>query len=126
MSEQLVRRVFDAFNAHDADAWAESMTPDGTFTSAYLGIDGRTYAGRDGLAEYFEEMGEQWSEYSMEVTRIESSGDRVVAVCRLHAVEPGTNVAVAPEQALVFELDGDKARSIVTVANVDEALGQLT
>ena len=125
MSEELVRRAFDAFNAHDADAWAEVMTPDGTFTSAYWGIDGRTYTGRDGLVEYFEEMGQQWSEYSMEITRIESSGDRIVAICRLHAIEPGTNVAVAPEQALVFELENGKARSIVTVPNVDEALAQL-
>ena len=126
MSEELVRRVFDAFNAHDPDAWAELMVPGGTFTSAFWGIDGRSYTGRDGLAEYFQEMGEQWASYSMEIIRVETSGDTVVAVCRLHAVEPDTNVAVAPEQALVFELDGDRARSVVTVANVDEALEMLS
>jgi hypothetical protein len=101
------------------------MTPDGTFQSAFWGIDGRTYTGRDVLAEYFQEMGEQWERYSMEILRIESAGDHVVAVCRLDAIEPDTNVAVAPEQALVFELEDGKARSIVTVANVDEALQTL-
>ena len=43
MSEDLVRRVFDAFNAHDPDAWAALMTPDGTFQSADE-IPGRSIA----------------------------------------------------------------------------------
>jgi uncharacterized protein (TIGR02246 family) len=124
MSEELVRRVFDAFNAHDADAWAAVMTPDGTFTSAYWGIDGRTY-GRDELADYFKQMGEQWDDFSMEIVRIETGGNKAVAVATLHATEPGTHVAVAPQQALVFEFDGDKAASVVTVPNVDDALKQL-
>lgn len=125
MSEDLVRRVLDAFNAHDADAWAALMTPDGTFRSAYWGIDGRTYTGRDGLAEYFEEMGEQWDEYSLELVRVEPGDGRSVAVAKLHATEPGTHVEVAPEQGFLFEFEGDRVASVTTIPNVDDALAEL-
>jgi uncharacterized protein (TIGR02246 family) len=125
MSEELVRKAFTAFNAHDAEAWAEIMTPDGTFTSAYWGIDGRTY-GRDQLADYFQQMGEQWDEFTMEIVRIEEGKGEAVAIATFHATEPGTQVAVAPEQALFFKFEGDKVASIVTIPNVQEALEQLS
>ena len=125
MSEAIVRRVIDAFNAHDADAFAAEMTADGTFTSAYWGIDGRTYTGRDGLAEYFKEMGEQWDQFALELERIESGGGKAVAVAKLNAKEHGTQVSVSPEQGFVFEFDGDKVTSVLTVPNVDDALALL-
>ncbi|HWI22304.1 MAG TPA: nuclear transport factor 2 family protein [Baekduia sp.] len=125
MREELVRKVFAAYNAHEADAWAALMTADGTFTSAYWGIDGRTYVGDQGLREYFEEMGDQWDEYSMDIVRIEQAGDLAVAVATLHATEPETHVEVAPEVALIFEFEGELISSVVTFANVDDALARL-
>ena len=125
MSEAIVRRVFDAYNAHDADAWAAEMTEDGTFTSAYWGIDGRTYVGRDGFAEYFEQMGEQWDEYRIEVERVETGGGKAVAVAKLHAKEHGTQVSVSPEQGFLFEFRDGKVLSVVTVPNLEDALSQL-
>jgi ketosteroid isomerase-like protein len=125
MSDEIVRRVVHAFNAHDADAFAAEMTDDGTFTSAYWGIDGRTYVGRDGLAEYFQEMGEQWEEYSLELERIEHGDGKAVAVARLNAKEPATQVSVSPEQGFLFEFRGDKVRSVVTYSDLAEAFEQL-
>lgn len=125
MSEETVRRVLDAFNAHDADAWAAEMTADGSFTSAYWGIDGRTYVGRDGLAEYFQQMGEQWDEYALELVRVESGIGKDVAVAKLIATEHGTQVSVAPEQGFLFEYRGEQVLSVVTYPNVEDALGQL-
>jgi ketosteroid isomerase-like protein len=125
MSEETVRRVIDAFNAHDADAWAAEMTQDGTFTSAYWGIDGRTYVGRDGFVEYFQQMGEQWETFALELERVEMSNGKAVAVAKLNAKEPGTQVSVSPEQGFLFEFRGDKVASVVTVPNLDDALSQL-
>ena len=125
MSEETVRRVLDAFNAHDADAWAAEMTADGSFTSAYWGIDGRTYVGRDGLTEYFQQMGEQWDEYALELVRVESGIGKDVAVAKLIATEHGTQVSVAPEQGFLFEYRGEQVLSVVTYPNVEDALGQL-
>lgn len=125
MSEAIVRRAIDAYNAHDADAFAAELTEDGTFTSAYWGIDGRTYVGRDGIVEYFREMAEQWEEYALELERVEMGDGKAVAVARLNAKEPGTQVSVSPEQGFVFEFRGDKVMSVVTVPNLDDALSQL-
>src|SRR3954471_16292870 len=119
MSDEIVRRVIDAFNAHDADAFAAELTEGGTFTSAYWGIDGPTYVGRDGLADYFQEMGEQWEEFALELERIESGNGKAVAVAKLNAKESGTQVAVSPEQGFLFEFRGDKVLSVVTIPNVD-------
>jgi ketosteroid isomerase-like protein len=124
MSEALVRAVFDAYNAQDAAAWAGLMTPGGTFESGYWGLDGRTYTVEE-FGDYFDQMREQWDDLSMEIDRIELAGDKAVAVATLHGTEHGTHVAVAPQQALVFEFEGDKVASIVTIPNVDDALAQL-
>lgn len=124
MSEALVRAVFDAYNAHDAEAWAALMTPGGTFESGYWGLDGRTY-GVDELGDYFAQMREQWDDLSMEIDRVEIAGGKAVAIVTLHATEHGTHVAVAPQQALLFQFEGDKVASIVTIPNVDDALAQL-
>jgi len=125
MNEAIVRRVFDAYNAHDADAWAAEMTEDGTFTSAYWGIDGRTYVGRDGLADYFSQMGEQWETFALELERVEMGNGKAVAVAKLNAKEPGTQVSVSPEQGFLFEFRGEKVLSVVTVPNLEDALSQL-
>jgi ketosteroid isomerase-like protein len=124
MSEALVRAVFDAYNAHDAEAWAALMTPGGTFESGYWGLDGRTY-GVDEFGDYFKQMREQWDDLSMDVDRIEIAGEKAVAVVTLHGTERGTHVAVAPQQALLFEFDAEKVAHIVTIPNVDDALAQL-
>jgi uncharacterized protein (TIGR02246 family) len=125
MSEAIVRRVFDAYNAHDADAFAAELTEDGTFTSAYWGMDGRTYVGRDGLVEYFEQMADQWDEYALELERVETAKEKAVAVARLNAKEHGTQVEVSPEQGFLFEFRGDKVVSVVTYPDLAEALAQL-
>lgn len=125
MKDEIVRRVIDAFNAHDADAFAADMTEDGTFTSAYWGIDGRTYVGRDGFAEYFRQMGEQWEEFSLELERVEHGDGKAVAVAKLNAKESGTHVSVSPEQGFLFEFRGDRVLSVVTVPNLQDALAQL-
>lgn len=127
MTEELVRRVIDAYNAHDADAWAAVMTPGGTFTSAYWGIDGRMYS-RDELGDYFQQMGEQWDKFSFELVRVEmGEGEgEAVAVATLHGTEHGTKVEVSPEQGLFFKFDGDKVASIVTIPNLPEALEKLS
>jgi hypothetical protein len=125
MSEATVRRVIDAYNAHDAEAFAAELTADGSFTSAYWGIDGRTYVALEGLVEYFKEMAEQWDEYSLELERIESADGRAVAVARLNAKEHGTQVSVSPEQGFLFEFSGDKVASVVTYPDLAEALSRL-
>lgn len=125
MGQETVRRVIDAFNAHDADAFAAEMTADGSFTSAYWGIDGRTYVGREGLAEYFKEMGEQWDEFALELERIESGDGKAVAVVKLNAKEHGTHVSVSPEQGLLFDFSGEKVTSVVTYPDLADALGQI-
>ena len=125
MSEQVVRRVIDAYNAHDADAFAAEMTGDGTFTSAFWGIDGRTYVGRDGLVEYFREMAEQWEHYALELERVEAGEGKAVAVAKLNAKEPGTQLSVSPEQGFLFEFRGEKVLSVVTYPDLAEALKQL-
>lgn len=125
MSEETVRRVIAAFNAHDPDAWAAEMTPEGTFTSAFWGIDGRTYTGRDGFAEYFRQMGEQWDDFSLELVRTQEGEGKILAIAKLNAKESGTQVSVSPEQGFLFQFDGDKVASMVTIPNVEDALERL-
>lgn len=126
MSEEAVRAFFDAYNRHDPDGLALLMTADGSFTSAYWGIDGRTYVGRDGMAEYFKEMGHMWERFEFELDRVEHGGDgRLVAVARFLATETGTEVSVATDQGLVFECRGERIASVLMVPDVDEALAQL-
>lgn len=51
---------------------------------------GGEFRGRAGAAQFFEGIGEQWEELQLDLDNIVSSGERVIALARLHGRLRGT------------------------------------
>jgi ketosteroid isomerase-like protein len=65
MSEQnveLLRRWFEAFNAHDIEAVIALCDPSGVLISAFAAVSGAVYRGHDGMRRYFGDLGNAWGD----------------------------------------------------------------
>ena len=112
MSQQNVavaKRVIDAYNERALDLLSELVTPDFEFFPAMLReVEGRSYRGRDGMAEYFEEAAETWEHTKVVAEEIRDLGDRVLALGRLFGRGRGSGIEVDMPQGSLSELRGTR------------------
>jgi ketosteroid isomerase-like protein len=79
-SAELVRRLYERFNARDFAA-RDLVADDFELYDPDL-PGGGVFRGPDGLADYLHEYADAWEEYRIEVEELRKVGDRVVALLR--------------------------------------------
>jgi ketosteroid isomerase-like protein len=77
-NEQVARRAYDAFSSGDFEALAALLHPEVEFESLLLEMEAGSYRGLEGAREYFESVREVFPDWSLEITRLDDFGDRVV------------------------------------------------
>jgi ketosteroid isomerase-like protein len=83
-----VRRFYAAWNASDLEGVLDAFDPDAEFWPVMVPLLSReVYRGHDGIARWFAELRERWSEVRAEPERIIERGERVVVIVRLVAAD---------------------------------------
>jgi ketosteroid isomerase-like protein len=100
---EIVRSMVEAFFADDPDqAWAY-FDPGAEYTSTF--IEGKTYAGLDGLLEYKATLNEIWVDWHPEDSRFVAVGeDRVVWLYRIVGYGKESGVPIDQPVAIVRTL----------------------
>lgn len=126
MSEQNLQAVqsgIDAFNAGDADRFAELATEDFVWSPALAGaVGGGPYVGRAGIDRYFAETSETWQRLRLEADGLRADGDVVVFLGRAVGRGVGSGADVEMPLAFVAEFRGGLIAKVATFLNHAAAL----
>ncbi len=84
---EIVRRVVDAANRRDADAFVATLSPDVEWEDAFFWTEGpRTFRGRAGVREWLNQVQEPWESLHLEAEEVTDASDgRFIVGFRLTA-----------------------------------------
>jgi ketosteroid isomerase-like protein len=85
-SQQLVERLFDAFNRRDAATIVDLCDDRMEFFAVTAEEAGRTnpYVGKEGLSSYLEDVARIWEELLITPTEVEQQGDSLIVRGRVY------------------------------------------
>jgi ketosteroid isomerase-like protein len=131
MSQQNVdaaRRMFEAWNRGDVDAWLQSFHPEIEWFSEVAGRlegDATVYRGRDQMRRFWEEWRTVW-ETTIEISELRDLGGNGVALGRVLTHGSGSGVDLEIPVAYVAEFEDGlvrKARAYLDQNKALEAVG---
>jgi hypothetical protein len=116
---ELVRRLIEAFEARDIDAFVSAHHADAEVRNLRSQIVG-PYRGHSGIRHMAEETFDMAPDYAIQIEQIRDCGSRVLLLGR----QGGTVGGVPMDQVLaeLFEITAGKVASSQDFATVDEAL----
>ena len=79
---QVVTQAYEAFSRGDIPALLEMMGDDVSWEVTEILPQGGSFAGRDGVGEFFAGVAREWPELEVEIEDMVASGDHVVGVGR--------------------------------------------
>jgi ketosteroid isomerase-like protein len=84
----VVRRLFEAFAARDAEALLELVAPEIEFfgPTAMVLNEGRCYRGHEGMKRYMRDAQMLWEELRLEPRKLREVGNHVVVLGRVRAL----------------------------------------
>jgi ketosteroid isomerase-like protein len=89
-TEALARRAFDLWNSDDADGWLAMLDPSIEFQPAGIFPElGPVFYGHEGMLEFTRKLREPFTDFRVEVEKIETREDRGVATIRFWATGEG-------------------------------------
>jgi ketosteroid isomerase-like protein len=104
-SEEIITRMYRAWNSGDMDALADVFDAEVEVRPALSTFLASTvYRGHDGVAAWYAETFEPWAELTAEPQRFVDAGERTVVVVGLHARVPGGEVDLDAEIAHVVTI----------------------
>jgi ketosteroid isomerase-like protein len=110
---EIVKRVIDAVNRRDLDAYDDLVTPDFEWFVPRT-VEGDGYLGREGTESYFGEISDTWEEFRAIAEEYRDLGDRVLLLGRFEGRGKGSGVPVDAPMAVVYDFrDGKISRSRV-------------
>jgi uncharacterized protein len=91
----VVKEVFAAFAARDAERVVAALDPDVVFIAVTGGILGRTepYRGHEGMREYFRDVERVWDELILSPGEFEEVGDAILVTGRVSARSPARTIS---------------------------------
>ena len=91
----VVREVYAAFAARDAERVEAVLDPDVVFIAVTGGIIGRTepYRGHEGMREYFRDVARVWDELVLAPHEFEEVGDAILVTGRVSARSPSRMIS---------------------------------
>src|SRR5436305_12523307 len=109
---EIVKRMTDAFNRRDVDAWMECATPDCELLPAMpRAVERAGYRGLTGVETYVGEITESWEEYRLVPDEFRDLGDSVLMLGRIEVRGKGSGTPVdAPFGAISEFRDGKVLR----------------
>ncbi len=116
----VVKEQWDAFVA-SGEVDLESLDEDVVVTDHDI-PDATPYHGINGYVRWLENWGDAWESWSAEPEEFIEVADRVVVVLRVRARGKGSGVEVDRQDAIVYELEGDKQRRIDYFNNKADAI----
>jgi uncharacterized protein len=125
MSEEnveIARRVMDAWNRGDYDAWIEAFDRDCEFRPPRSQLEGQTYRGHDGLRRYLHDLTEEWEQVRFALNDVRDVGDQVVVLFQWHARGRASGVELDLPIGLVGKVREGKIAEARFFSDPDEAL----
>jgi ketosteroid isomerase-like protein len=112
---EIAKRVIDAFNRRNLDAYDDLFTPDFEWFPAFPGtVEGDGYLGREGTERYLEEISDTWGEFRAIAEEYRDLGDRVLLLGRFEGRGKGSGVPVDAQLGTLYDFrDGKMLRSRV-------------
>jgi ketosteroid isomerase-like protein len=127
---ETVRRLVDAWNADDLDAFLAELAPDVEWRPAIQpGLEGKAaaYLGHDGARQIWrQDRGEAWERLTNQPQELRDLGDSVLALGQIDLVARVTGIEFSQEVGEVFDLRAGKVvriRDFLTHAEALEAAG---
>ena len=119
---EIVRRVYEAFNARDADAAVEHMSPRFSFQSEFGALSGRRYEGQAGFRDHLRDMADVWATFEVEPYEIEAVGDAVIVAYRERAIGRGSGIEVEAHGYELWRFEHGQLVSFQNYASKERAL----
>ena len=111
---EIINRSWDAVQTGNREQVramaAELVHPECEWTPLLSGVDGRTYHGPDGMAEFFEEWLDSFVPAYQDREFEELDGGAVLATCRLTVEGRESGVGLDREIALIAEFEDGRLR----------------
>jgi uncharacterized protein (TIGR02246 family) len=118
---EVVQRLIAALSERDAEGYVALCTPDVQMVSPVAAIEGTT-VGSEGIRQFFSGLKEAWSEFRVDVERIQAVGDnQVLALLEMTAVSEG-GVPLAQPLSSVYDLAEGRLRRVRVYLDRVEAL----
>ncbi|HEX8856819.1 MAG TPA: nuclear transport factor 2 family protein [Thermoleophilaceae bacterium] len=118
-TEEISRRMLEAFNAQDLDAMLELYAPDAEVVPVRGALEGIVYRGHEGVRELERESAATWSERRLEDDSVEVRGDKALMLGRLSM--RGRASGALTEQRAAFALHVRDGRIARLATHFDEA-----
>ncbi len=119
---ELAKRLVDAFNEKDLEAFAALTTPDFEWTTSMTAVEGEVFWGREGIETYFERMREAWEEFLSIGSEYRDLGERVLFIGRVQGQGRGSGVPVDAALGILFDFRGGKISRSRSYLDHGEAL----
>jgi ketosteroid isomerase-like protein len=111
-SIQVVRQALDAVGRRDLPAVLEHVDAD-IELRPLLSVWPRTYRGREGIEQWWEDVGELWEEFRLETEGFRDVGGGTLVVrMRWRGQARGSSAEVEGPAAAVVRFQGDKVASV--------------
>ncbi|MGH2979659.1 MAG: nuclear transport factor 2 family protein [Solirubrobacterales bacterium] len=122
----LVRRLFEAFAARDADTLLEIVDPQIEFfgPTATVLNEGRCYRGHEGMRRYLRDVEMLWLELDLEPQQVREAGNHVVALGRVHA-RAHDGLEIDTPAAWMWRVEGGRITWGCVYGDPDEMPGSL-
>ena len=98
----LARRMWDAFNRRDLEAWLEGFDPEVEWHTAREDPDAGVHHGRPGLMGYAEQWLDAYDDLRVDPVEVIDAGDEVLVWIRVTGRGGASGIAVDMEQAQVL------------------------
>jgi hypothetical protein len=123
---ELLRRLIEAFNARDIEAFIPYCDPQVEFHSAFAAVGGAVYHGHDGLRKWDRDLQDLWGgEIRVDPEAYFDLGEHTLAFYLLHGRGRQSGADVAMPVALVVRWRDNLAVYLKGYAHKEDALGDL-
>ena len=120
---EIVKSGIDAFNRRDVDAFAEVTTVDfEMFPALARTVEGGSYRGREGIDNYFRDLGDTWEEARIFGDEFRDLGGRVLMLGRLEGRGKGSGVPVNAQLGTLNDFRDGKMSRVRTYLDHGDAL----
>ncbi len=119
---EVVKRLVDAFNERDIDAFAEITTPDFEWTTSMAAVENEVFWGREGIDTYFARVRDAWDEFLALADDYRDLGDRVLWQGRVEARGLGSGAPVSAPLDILYDLRDGKISRMHSYLDHREAL----
>jgi ketosteroid isomerase-like protein len=119
---EIVKRLLDAFNKRDVDAFAEITTPDFEWITSMAAVEGEIFRGREGIETYFGRMRDAWEEFLVHVEDYRDLGERLLCLGRLEGRGLASGVPVSAPLDILYDLRDGRISRMHSYLDHDQAL----